>query len=144
VLLAAIDELTEALARLQTTLKLLTEEAHALDHVRSAPRLKRARLLLGEPEEEEPPPSRSLRFTGMTVPEAARALSLSEEHVRRLLRRRELAGVAYGGRIGWRLNRADVEAIAARRRGTTRPRRPRKVIATRSTGADPPYTPPGA
>ena len=54
----------------------------------------------------------SLRYSGMTVPEAAARLGLGEEQVRRLLRRGLLTGISFGGRVGWRLPRAAVEAIA--------------------------------
>jgi len=48
----------------------------------------------------------------MTVSEAAATLGIGEEHLRRLLRRGELTGVAYGGRIGWRLARDYVAQLA--------------------------------
>ena len=54
----------------------------------------------------------ALRFSGMTVAEAAAKLNLGEEQVRRLLRRGLLSGVAFGGRTGWRLHRASVDAVA--------------------------------
>jgi len=59
------------------------------------------------------PQKRDLRYSGMTVAEAADALGIGEEQVRRLLRRGELVGVPYGGRTGWRLPRDEVTAIAA-------------------------------
>jgi len=55
---------------------------------------------------------RDLRYSGMTVAEAAAALGVGEEHLRRLLRRGEIAGVAFGGRVGWRLPREYVEDMA--------------------------------
>jgi excisionase family DNA binding protein len=55
----------------------------------------------------------SLRFSGMTVSEAAARLRLGDEQVRRLLRRGVLAGVPFGGRAGWRLPREAVERMAA-------------------------------
>jgi excisionase family DNA binding protein len=57
-------------------------------------------------------PPVSLRYSGVTVAEAAHLLDLSEEHVRRLLRRGVLLGIPYGGRIGWRLDRDYVDAVA--------------------------------
>jgi len=53
-----------------------------------------------------------LRYAGMTVAEAAVALGVGEEHLRRLLRRGEIAGVGFGGRVGWRLSRDYVEELA--------------------------------
>lgn len=87
-----------------------------------------------------------LRFSGMSVTEAAALLRVSEEHLRRLLRGGEVIGVPYGGRIGWRLHREYVEALhdqmtadregkdAARRGvipGTPPPGRPRKATRRR-------------
>jgi excisionase family DNA binding protein len=53
----------------------------------------------------EVPPPDSL---GMTVSEAAVALRLGEEQVRRLLRQGRLLGVPYGGRRGWQVTRSSV------------------------------------
>jgi excisionase family DNA binding protein len=55
----------------------------------------------------------SMRYSGMTVAEAAALLEVGEEQVRRLLRSGELTGVPYGGRVGWRLSREYVELVAA-------------------------------
>jgi excisionase family DNA binding protein len=49
----------------------------------------------------------------MTVAQAAAALGVSEEHVRRLLRRGELIGVSYGGKAGWRLDPQYVAEVAS-------------------------------
>jgi hypothetical protein len=103
---------------------LAAELDNAMDSVRSARKLideiqraginvgTRAALPLGaEPELTGAAPS--LRHAGMTVPEAAAVLGITEEHVRRLLRRRDLFGVPFGGRIGWRLSHAYVAEVAA-------------------------------
>jgi len=57
--------------------------------------------------------SSDLRYSGMTVPEAAAALGIGEEYVRRLLREGQLVGVPFGGRTGWRLPRDYVLGIQA-------------------------------
>ena len=49
----------------------------------------------------------------MTVAEAAVALDVSEEYVRRMLRRGALEGVPFGGRTGWRLSRDYVQSVQA-------------------------------
>jgi excisionase family DNA binding protein len=73
----------------------------------------------------------------MTVPEAAAALGLSEEHVRRLLRRGDLVGVPYGGKVGWRLPRDYVlglqRQIEAAREGKASARQ-RLIPGSRSVG----------
>jgi len=59
----------------------------------------------------------ALRHSGMTVGEAAALLGIGPEQVRRLLRRGDLNGVAFGGRTGWRLDRDELEKLADRRSG---------------------------
>jgi excisionase family DNA binding protein len=80
--------------------------------------------------------SRSLRFAGMTIHEAAATLGVSDERVRVMLQTRQLVGVKFGGNIGWRLARDNIAAVAAQweaqRRGRWAPppgspvRRPRR------------------
>jgi excisionase family DNA binding protein len=48
----------------------------------------------------------------MTVAEAAAKLGVGEDHLRRLLRRGDVAGVAFGGSTGWRLARDYVRDLA--------------------------------
>ena len=68
-----------------------------------------------------PLPKRSFHDVVMTVPQAATALGLGEEQVRRLLRAEKLAGIPLGGRAGWQVSRESVtEMVEARR---TFPRR---------------------
>lgn len=109
---AAIDEVDQALAGLQTTRQLLHElqrNSQVLQRTgRPGPATDRGASPAQRPS--------GLRYSGMTVAEAARALSLSEEHVRRLLRRGELEGIAFGGRIGWRLSRDYVADLVAQQR----------------------------
>lgn len=89
---------------------LALELQRAMAAVRSAQRLlaQLDREPKGRGGRRQPAPTRQtrdLRYVGMTVAEAASALGVGEEHLRRLLRRGELSGVAYGGRTGWRLPR---------------------------------------
>jgi hypothetical protein len=60
------------------------------------------------------PSLNDLRHSGMTVREVALVLSLTEEQVRRKLRRGDLVGVSFGGRVGWRLPRDYVRDVATR------------------------------
>jgi excisionase family DNA binding protein len=130
-------ELDEALVSLQTARRMLSElqrsgDAGGVDEAAPAARSG----------DDAAPPS-SLRFSGMTVAQAAVVLGIGEEQVRRLLRRRALEGVSLGGKAGWRLEpdyvrrtaaqwsalRAAQEAVrapqrAARRRPPAAPRRP--------------------
>jgi excisionase family DNA binding protein len=48
----------------------------------------------------------------MTVAEAAAELGVGEDHLRRLLRRGDVAGIAFGGSTGWRLARDYVRDLA--------------------------------
>ena len=94
----------------------LAEIDRAIRTLRAAQRML---VTLQRAGDQGTPPKRSglrgaadLRYSGMTVIETAAALGLGEEHVRRLLRRGDLAGVPYGGTIGWRLDRAYVTRLA--------------------------------
>jgi len=98
-----------------------------------------------QPETATVPVSRGLRHGGMTVAETAVALDMSEEYVRRLLRRGILVGTPYGGRIGWRLSREYVlrlqreasaakEGQAAARRTITSRAKPAKQSSKPATG----------
>jgi excisionase family DNA binding protein len=73
----------------------------------------------------------------MTVAEAAAALEIGEEYVRRLLRRGTLIGVPFGGRTGWRLPRDYViglqAQIAAAKEGKEAARR-RLIAGPRPAG----------
>ena len=105
---ALVGELEVVLAGAQAARKIIAQiERNAL----MAERAARARR--GAAAGAEPGPS-SLRYSGMTVSEAAGVLGMSEEHVRRLLRKGELPGVSLGGRVGWRLAREEVQSIAVR------------------------------
>jgi hypothetical protein len=42
---------------------------------------------------------------------------MTEEQVRRMLRRGDLVGVRFGGRVGWRLTRQHVRDMAAKLAG---------------------------
>jgi len=96
---ALVDEIDQALIALQTARSLLAELHRPAGADGSGPRGD-----AGAP---------SIRYSGMSVAEAAGALGVSEEHVRRLLRDGQLAGVAFGGRVGWRLPREEIEQVAA-------------------------------
>jgi excisionase family DNA binding protein len=103
-LAAAVERVIAARAELDLALRVLTEmhlQTGFSAEQEGAKRHDAARLMRDD-----------LRFTGMTVAETAGALDLSEEHVRRLLRRGDLRGVSFGGRIGWRLPRDYVEELA--------------------------------
>jgi hypothetical protein len=124
-----VVELSETLLSLQTALKL----AKDLQHARVA--LDRFSKKGGDSPRTLSSVSPSLRYSGMTVPEAAGLFKLGDEQVRRLLRTHELVGVQFGGRIGWRLDRAYVMEVAAawevQRAGGRRARRaglPRRPI----------------
>lgn len=99
-----IDELDGVIAGLQNARLLAQELRQTAEAARKASRegVDDATLALAP----------SLRFTGMSVSEAAERLGLGEEQVRRLLRRGLLAGISFGGHVGWRLPRSAVEAIA--------------------------------
>jgi excisionase family DNA binding protein len=118
-LAAVIDEVDQALAALQTARRFLREME------REAPSPPRADARAQPQGPLEPTPS--LRFSGITVPEAAEILGMSEDHVRRLLRAGQLLGAPYSGRIGWRLDAAYVHGVAeqlrAAREGRQRARR---------------------
>jgi excisionase family DNA binding protein len=103
-LAAVIDEVDQALAALQTARRFLREME------RESPTSPRLDTRPPEPTRLEPTPS--LRFSGITVPEAAQILGMSEDHVRRLLRKGDLLGAPYSGRIGWRLDSAYVHGVA--------------------------------
>jgi len=107
---AVTDEVDAAIAGLQTTRQLLVELRRVIELTEKSIRTGPGKAGLAA---DRPAP---LRYSGVTVAEASRILDLSEEHVRRLLRRGELEGVAYGGRVGWRLSRAYVEELAEQQR----------------------------
>lgn len=98
---AFIDELDHAVARLQSARSLAAGISQAA-----------ARRHAGTETE------RALRTSGMTVGEAAARLGVGEEQVRRLLRRGDLKGVAFGGSVGWRLDPKHLEEVARRRAGS--------------------------
>ena len=75
-----------------------------------------------------PVPKRSFTDVVMTVPQAAAALGLGEEQVRRLLRAEKLAGIPLGGRAGWQVSRESVMGMVAGRQ--TFPSRPAPRTAT--------------
>lgn len=102
---ALVAEIDQALVALQTARRLLA------DLQRSQRAISQARRSEAALTETTIPPS--IRFTGMTVAEAAVALRVSEEHVRRMLRKGQLVGVGFGGSVGWRLSRQHVEEMAA-------------------------------
>ena len=68
-----------------------------------------------------PVEKREFRQVVMTVAEAAAALELGEEQVRRLLRAEKLAGIPLGGRAGWQVSRESVEDMVQARQTFTRP-----------------------
>jgi excisionase family DNA binding protein len=110
-LTAVTDEVDQAIAGLQTARQLLVELQRVSELTERSGRLGLRDLGASQPAR----PS-SLRYSGVTVAEASRILDLSEEHVRRLLRRGELEGIAFGGRVGWRMSREYVEDLAAQQR----------------------------
>jgi excisionase family DNA binding protein len=65
---------------------------------------------------------RAFRDVVMTVAEAAEALELGEEQIRRLLRAEKLAGVPLGGRAGWQVSREAVMEMMATRQTFSRTR----------------------
>ena len=103
--LATIDALIEEIDRAVDALNSATQ---LLEKLRQTPEERRTRLQVSPTGRRV----RDLRYTGMSVAEVAAALGMSEEHVRRLLRRGELVGVNYGGRIGWRLPRDYILELA--------------------------------
>ena len=52
-----------------------------------------------------------------TVAEIAERLKVEDQTVRRWLKNRELLGSNFGGRTGWRIREADVNAFLERRAG---------------------------
>ena len=56
--------------------------------------------------------------TTLTVDQVAKRLKVNEQTVRRWLREGELQGVAFGGRTGWRISEADLQAFWDARRFT--------------------------
>jgi excisionase family DNA binding protein len=102
---ALVAEIDQALAALQTARRLLADLQRSGRAVRVARRP-------GPPEAEASIPT-SIRYSGMTVAEAADTLRVSEEHVRRMLRSGQLVGVGFGGRVGWRLSREHVLQMAS-------------------------------
>jgi len=52
----------------------------------------------------------------LTVDQVAERLQVNEQTVRRWLRDREITGIAFGGRTGWRISEEDVQAFLDRRR----------------------------
>ena len=52
----------------------------------------------------------------LTVEDVAERLQVNEQTVRRWLREGELTGVPFGGRTGWRISEADLQAFLDRRR----------------------------
>ena len=103
---ALIAEVDQALVALLTARKTITD----------LQRSTRALIRAASREDHAKPASvpASLRYSGMTVAEAADVLELGEEQVRRLLRTGTLIGVQFGGRVGWRLIREYVHDVAAR------------------------------
>lgn len=67
------------------------------------------------------PDNATLRTEGMGVAEAAAVLGVGPDRVRAMLRQNELPGVDFGGRVGWRIDREEVnraaERLEAQRRG---------------------------
>jgi len=122
---ALVKELDQALASVQRAQRIAAD-------LRRGAKGRQRRL----PERSPVPLSRDLRHTGMTVAETAVALGISEDYVRRLLRRGILVGSPYGGRTGWRLDRDYVlrlqREIATAKQGQAAARR--ELIA-RSKGA---------
>ena len=54
--------------------------------------------------------------TMLTVDQVAERLKVNEQTVRRWLREGQLEGVAFGGRTGWRISEADLQAFLDARR----------------------------
>jgi len=101
------DELDAALSSLQLARRLLAD-------VMNASGAEQPQGGSGEsPSASVTAPGLSLRYSGMTVAQAAVVLGVGEEQVRRLLRRGELEGVSLGGKAGWRLDPAYVREVAA-------------------------------
>jgi excisionase family DNA binding protein len=124
---ALIAEIDQALAAARAARRIVAELE------KSARAVEKARSRARDSEESGVDVSRSLRFAGMTVREAAVTLGVSDERVRVMLRNRELSGVEFGGRIGWRLARENVHEVAAQweaqRRG--RSARPTPTVSRR-------------
>lgn len=102
-----LAELDAALVSLQTARKVAAEMQRAREASRRSDDRQNADAT------PTAPPNPTLRYGGMTVAEAAVALGVSEEQVRRLLRTGELTGVPFRGRVGWRLQRDYVNSLAA-------------------------------
>jgi hypothetical protein len=102
------DELDEALAALQTARRILAEMRRS----QGSPGQGGGGPVHGKTG-RSPGLAPSLRYSGWSVAQTAAALGIGEEQVRRLLRRGELAGVSFGGRVGWRLVPEYVQEVAA-------------------------------
>jgi len=105
-----VEEVDQAIINLQAARRLIADIERRADQAVLASQTLRQRERDAAAALSAGP---SLRYAGMTVAEAALALGVGEEHVRRLLRRGELVGVPFGGRIGWRLSRDYVEQLIA-------------------------------
>ncbi len=55
----------------------------------------------------------------LTVEEVADRLRVHPQTVRQFLRERELKGIAFGGRTGWRVEQQDLDEFIARRKRET-------------------------
>jgi excisionase family DNA binding protein len=99
---ALVRELERALASLRAAQRMAAE-------LQRRPVGRPPRIQTGEAARV----STDLRYSGMTVAEAAGTLGISEEYVRRLLRSGRLVGVPFGGQTGWRLPRDYVLRLQA-------------------------------
>jgi excisionase family DNA binding protein len=123
-----IAEIDQALAAARAARRIVAEIAKGERAVEKA----RGRAAQDPPGADV---SRTLRFSGMTIHEAAATLGVSNERVRVMLQKRQLIGVKFAGSVGWRVARDSVALVAAQwaeqRRGRWAPpagstaRRPR-------------------
>ncbi len=127
-------EIEAAIAATRAALKIVTD-------IEKADRASQAARARGQRIAAEPDAMTALRRDGMSVPEAAAVLGVSDQRVRDMLRHNEVSGFDFGGRVGWRADRREVHETAerweAQRRGRTlardpsRPRKPRRRTADR-------------
>ncbi len=54
----------------------------------------------------------------LTVEQVAERLQVNEQTVRRWLREKELTGVPFGGRTGWRVSEEDLQMFLDQRRAS--------------------------